>query len=105
MEGFFLLLFCGAFAFIGSFVWGSIVDGTIRREPSDWLGYTYLSALVMLIGYGSKYLDEFRFRPYRASLVTVVAVLLLGWSAVFLWRKAAKWDENFRKGKPSHRHK
>lgn len=105
MESYLLLLFGGVFVFLGCFVWDSIANGTLRHEPSDWLGYSFLSVIVMLLGHGAKYLDDARLHPYRSSMIAAVSVLLLGTCAVFLWRKAAKWDENFRKGKPSHRHK
>jgi hypothetical protein len=99
--GYLLLLFGGVFVFVGAFMWDSVVDGTLRRAPSDWLGYGYLSVIVMLLGYGSKYLDEFRVHPYRASFIVVVAALSLGWSAVIMWRAAARWDKKFNS--KSHR--
>lgn len=92
-----LVLFgMGAFVFFGCFIWDSIVDGTFRRKPSDWLGYSYLTGIVMVLGYASKYLDEIRSHPYSSATVALIAVALVGWSAIILWRKASKWDGNSR---------
>jgi len=85
-----VILFIGAFGFFGSFLWDSIMDGTFRRDPTDWLGYSYLALIVMLLGYGSKYLDEVRAHPYRSATIALSVVIVLAWSAVVLWRKVAK---------------
>lgn len=90
-----VLLYAGAFVFLGSLILGVIFDGTLRRKPSDWVGYSYLATLVMGLGYGSKYLDETRSHPYLAAMIGVVAVAIVAWLTIILWRKAAKWDKNF----------
>src|SRR5690242_6569706 len=93
------------FVILAWFLWGSMVDGTFRREPSDWLGCAYVVGLVALLGYASKYLDEVRAHPYRSSLVVLVAVLLIAWSAIIMWRIAAKWDTKFYESQHrKHRH-
>jgi hypothetical protein len=97
MVGYLTLLCIGAFVFFGSYIWDSIVDRTFRREPSDWLGYAYLTAIVMVLGYGFKYFDEIRSHPYRSSVIAFVIVVLVGWATVILWRKAAKWDKHFHR--------
>lgn len=92
---FLVLLYVGAFAFVGCYVWDSIIDRTIGKKPSDWLGYSYLATMAMVVGYGFKYLDEIRSHPYLSSIIGLVALVAIGWLTVLLWRKAAKWDKDF----------
>ena len=97
-----VLLYLGAFVFFGSFIWDSIFDRTFRRAPSDWLGYSYLTVMAMVLGYGSKYLDEIRAHPYRSSIIAVIGLVPIAWFTVMLWRKAAKWDEAFHNRQNIH---
>ena len=90
-----VLLYVGAFAFWGCFLWDSIVDRTLRKKPSDWLGYSYLATMAMAVGYGFKYLDEIRSHPYLSSIVALFVLGGIGWLTVKLWRKAEKWDRTF----------
>jgi hypothetical protein len=95
MFNYFFGVILGLFAMLACFLWSSFVDGTMRREPSEWLEYAYLGILVMLLGYGSKYLDEIRIHPYRSGIVVLGCFFIYGWSAVIMWRKARIWDKHF----------
>ena len=100
-----MMLYIGAFAFFGCFIWDSIVDGTFRRKPSDWLGYSYLTTMAVVLSYGFKYLDEIRSHPYRSSVIALVIIVPVGWLTVIMWRKAARWDKDFhnrQRGTPQH---
>jgi hypothetical protein len=95
MNNIVFLLCCGAFVFVGSFVWDSIIDRTVRHKPSDWLGYFYLAVISVILGFAFKYLDEIRSHPYRSTIIALIAVGFTGWLTVRLWRKAACWDKDF----------
>jgi hypothetical protein len=104
MASYLILVYVGAGTFFGCFIWDSIVDGTFRKKPSDWLGYLYLSTMVMVLGYGSKYLDEVRAHPYHASVIALVVIVLVGWLTVLTWRKAARWDKDYDNRQRTHSH-
>jgi hypothetical protein len=89
-----VLIFVFVVAFLGCFIWDSIIDGTARKKPSDWLGYSYLASLATVVGYAFKYLDEIRAHPYLSSIIGAFALAVIGWLTVLLWRKAEKWDQS-----------
>jgi uncharacterized SAM-binding protein YcdF (DUF218 family) len=97
----FVLLFLAGFVFFGCFLWDSFVDKKLHKMPSDWLGYGFLTAVVLLLGYGSKYLDSIILHPYRSGGVVLFFAVVLVWAALFLWRKAEKWD---KKSSRKHRY-
>jgi hypothetical protein len=103
MADYYFLLFIGAFALIGCFIWDWIIDRSFRRLPSDWLGYSFLAGIVVLLGYASKYLDEFRTHLYRASFIALIVAAFFTSIAIVLWRKAGLWDENSRRRRNKNR--
>ena|SRR6266850_1705250 len=90
-----VILFIWLFAFFGCLIWDSIIDRSIHREPSDWLGYVYLATIASLLGYGAKYLDNVRAHPYLSGGIVLTVAVLIGISAIFMWRKAANWDKKY----------
>jgi hypothetical protein len=71
-------LLAGIVGVLASFVWCSLVDGTIKREPSEWVGHAYLGLLLIGMVWASKYLDQIRAHPYQSSAVAFVILAFLG---------------------------
>ena len=84
-----------AFVVLATAVWGSVVDGTIHRPPSEWAASVYLGFLVGLLAYAGMFLDFIR-AHLLVSVVVCVAVfaLLMGFTAI-LWRRVSKWDDAY----------
>src|SRR5882762_1227541 len=93
LMDFLVLLSLAAYVFIGCYIWSSIIDRSFRRKPSQWLGFSYLSGLTMLLGYGGKYLDSLITHPYRSAAILLVGAMLFGLSAVYLFARAKQWDK------------
>ena len=106
MPIYFVAPLAGLVGILVCFLWSSLIDRTFRHEPSEWLGFIYLGFLASVLIWSAKYLDEIRAHPYRSLVIAIIAVAAIGWSAIIVWRKAAKWDKDFHNRivtRPHHR--
>jgi hypothetical protein len=86
-----------------AFLWSSFLDLSFVKEPSELLAYAYLAVILGLGLLASPYLDQLPRHPYRSALILAGVLALILWSAVIMWRKAAKWDENFHRRRRQRR--
>jgi hypothetical protein len=102
MPGYIVAPLAGLVVVLGCFLWSSFIDGSIRHEPSDRLAWAYLGVLITVASFSSQYLDDLRTHPYRCALIVFSFLALMGWSAVVMFRRARKWDEDFHRRRKTH---
>jgi hypothetical protein len=102
MSAYIVAPLLGLAGVVGCYLWGAFIDGSLRPEPSDRLGYAYLGVLTTVGVFSSQYLDAVRTHPYRCALIVFSFLALVVWSAVPLFRKAKKWDEDFHRRRKMH---
>jgi hypothetical protein len=97
MSIYFVAPLLGIFGALTCFLWSSIVDGTLKHEPSEWLAWGYLAVFATLLVFAAPYLGQIQTHPYRTVAAFLTFMSLMVWLAVILWRKAPKWDNDYRR--------
>ena len=83
------------FVMLATAVWGSFVDGTIHRPPSERAASVYVGFLVGLLAYAGMFLDFIRAHLLVAVVVGVAAFALLIGFTTMLWRRVSQWDDAY----------
>ena len=83
------------FAIIASALWGVLIDGTVKRPPSEWLSLIYLGVFAGLVGASFMLLDQIRSHLGVAIPLAILAFGILIWVTVVLWSKVKKLDESY----------
>ena len=91
------------FVMAGTALWGTIVDGTVHRAPSEWLSSVYLGVFVGLLGSAGMLLDQIRSHLFLAGIVGVAVFAMFIGITVLLWARVKKLDEAYH-AKRGHSH-
>jgi hypothetical protein len=91
------------FVVLATAIWGMIVDGTVRRPPSEWIASLYLGVFVGgMISLGF-FVDKIFAHPLATGAIGIVLVISVVLFTVVFWRTVRMWDEKFRSSKRPRR--
>jgi hypothetical protein len=90
---------------VGSVIWGMIVDSTVRRPPSEWLGSAYLGVFAGLLLIACMLLDTIRAHVVLSCVVGALAVSTLAWLTIRLWKKLDKLDHAYYAKRSGRQHR
>ena len=106
MARFLVFLAIVVFVILATAVWGTLVDGTMHRPPSEWLASLYLGVFVGLLASAGLLIDQIRAHLLLAGIVGTASLALVIAITIWLWRKIKKLDELYyakRENAPKHR--
>jgi hypothetical protein len=86
---------------IGSVLWGMIVDRSVHRPPSEWLGSAYLGVVAGLLVAAGLLLDTIRAHVVLSCVIGALAASALVWLTIRLSKKLDELDRAYNAKRPS----
>ena len=92
-------IYIAAFGLVACYLWTTIIDGSFRHAPSQWLAYCYVVGIALIVTASGKHLGNLVLHPYASAAVILIALVAIIVSAMFSFRRARQWDQTWKSRK------